>query len=140
VVVDMQKIIVIDDDKDDRFFFKLALQEIDSEFIFIEAKEGLEGLEILTSSTELPDFIFLDINMPRMNGIECLKQLKKNERLKEIPVIMCSTTTFNEKECMENGAAYFMNKPPDYTQLPDTIMQALEEAKKAKGEVVLKHP
>src|ERR1043165_8147131 len=126
-VEELKIVMIIDDDKDDRFFFRLAIEEIDPAILYTEAKDGADALKVLTSATELPDFIFLDINMPRMNGVECLVELKTIERLKDIPVIMCSTTIYNKKECMDKGAAFFMNKPPDYTQLADTIVEAIEE-------------
>jgi len=63
--------------------------------------------------------IFLDVNMPKMNGIDCLKELKKADNLKKIPVLMYSTSSFSEykKECFENGALSYIVKPDDYGQL-----------------------
>src|SRR5688500_17787406 len=82
-----------DDDQEDREMFCEAIRQINPAIKVTLSKDGVEALEILSSQQELPDFIFLDINMPRMNGIECMAKLKSDDRLKTIPVIIYSTTT-----------------------------------------------
>ena len=76
---------------------------------------------------ELPDYIFLDINMPRMNGRECLAELKKDIRLKNIPVIIYSTSTHSEdvELSIQLGAAYYLSKSSDIHQLPEQIINAI---------------
>src|SRR6187401_44920 len=89
---DQLTILMIDDDEDDQFFFTTALLDVDPSIKLVTALNGLKGLEYLKNTKILPDFIFLDINMPCMNGKECLMEIRKDSRLAEIPVIMFSTS------------------------------------------------
>src|SRR5215212_1458528 len=84
---------LIDDDVDDQEIFALALNEVNERFQCEVANNGYEGLQQLKKMNCLPDYIFLDLNMPKMNGKECLKELKKTERLKAIPVIIYTTSS-----------------------------------------------
>lgn len=85
-------ILLVDDDPDDREFFLFALEEIGS-FIVTEAKDGLEALEYFRNDSFRPDIVFLDINMPRMNGREFLAEFDKHSCRKEIPVVVISTSS-----------------------------------------------
>ena len=82
-----------DDDDDDREIFCEVMEEINPAIKVVLGKDGVETLKILSLQKELPDLIFLDINMPRMDGIECLGKIKLDDRLKGIPVIIYSTTS-----------------------------------------------
>ena len=117
---------IIDDDKDDRFFFKEALTEMLSSVKCLEANSGIEALELLRKAAQLPNFIFLDINMPRMDGYECLKELKKDEKLKNIPVIMYATSFTEESidQLHKLGASSYLHKPTDMNKLPAQIFEA----------------
>ena len=85
-------IILIDDDEDDRDIFFQALMEINPSVQFAGFKDGLEAFKLLNdSATLLPDLIFLDLNMPCMNGFECLKKIRENRLLNNTPVIIYST-------------------------------------------------
>jgi len=119
--------IIIDDDADDRMFFKEALNEIHPSSVCLEANGGIEALELLRNAEQLPNFIFLDINMPRMGGRECLKELKKNAKLKSTPVIMYSTSFTEESinELLKLGASSYLNKPTDMNKLPEQILEAI---------------
>jgi CheY-like chemotaxis protein len=81
-------LMIVDDDKDDRFFFCSAIRKNNPSYECIEAENGADALKQLRTTKQLPDFIFLDLNMPKMDGRECLKELKKDETLKKIPVII----------------------------------------------------
>lgn len=120
---------IIDDDEDDRFFFKEALvSKMLNPIVCIEANDGEDALTKLLMVRQLPDFIFLDMNMPRMDGRECLKQLKQDDKLKHIPVIMYSTS-FSEntiKEFHKLGALNCMIKPTDMTKLSGQISEVVE--------------
>ena len=118
---------VIDDDKDDRFFFREALTEMLSAAVCLEAKDGVDALHLLGKAEQLPDFIFLDVNMPRMDGKECLKNLKKDANLRNIPVIMYSTSFSKEsiEEFLALGSYYHLIKPTDMNKLPEQITIAL---------------
>ncbi len=128
---DKKLLMLVDDDKDDRFFFLLAVRELGESFECLFAKNGLEALEILKTAERLPDYIFLDLNMPYMNGKECLTELKNNSGLKDIPVIMYSTSTYEDdvNSTAKMGAAYYLSKPLDFSTLPDKILHAIEEVK-----------
>ena len=89
---------------------------------------GEELMRLLTSETyQLPHVLFLDLNMPRKNGFECLSEIKLNSKLKYLPVVMFSTS--NEQEVVSrlylNGAHYFIRKPPVISQFEKIIEQTL---------------
>lgn len=110
---------LVDDDSDDQELFGIALESIDENIRCEFAKDGLEGLEKLEAAAELPDFIFLDLNMPRMGGKECLKKIRSTAAYDAIPVIMISTSSnpADQSETMENGANGFIIKPPRTSEL-----------------------
>lgn len=109
----MKNILLVDDDEDDRDFFLSVLLLIDNSLTCHTASNGSIALAQLTAASELPDLIFLDLNMPVMNGKQFLVEVKKHERLKDIPVIILSTSsdqsTINETALL--GAADFLTKP-----------------------------
>jgi len=119
--VEAKKIFFIaDDDQDDREIFIEALHGIDKYCKCITAFDGQEALlKLANGMTYLPDFIFLDLNMPRMNGKQCLVEIKKNKKLREIPVIIYSTSIDKKdiQETMELGAAFFLQKPNRFDEL-----------------------
>jgi len=121
---------IIDDDTDDRIFFKEALNEIFPSAACLEANGGIEALQLLQKTEQLPDFIFLDINMPRMDGQECLKELKKVEKLNSIPVIMYSTFFSEERidEFRKIGASSYLTKPTDMNKLPEQVLEAIKKS------------
>jgi len=111
---------IADDDPDDQELFIEALQEIDALCKCVTAFDGQEALnKLLNYSAYLPDFIFLDLNMPKMNGKECLSEIKKNNFLKDIPVIIYSTSSDKKDmhEAMELGAVFFLEKPNRFEEL-----------------------
>lgn len=86
--------LLIDDDKDDQEIFKLALQDVNPDVMCLTADDGVEGLKLLRSDDGFsPAYIFLDLNMPRMTGKDCLCEIKKDERLSDIPVVIYSTSS-----------------------------------------------
>jgi CheY-like chemotaxis protein len=114
---------LIDDDVDDQEIFVMALGQISVHFQCIVANNGNEGLQKLKQETVLPDYIFLDLNMPRMNGKECLKELKRNDRLKNIPVIIYTTSSSKTDiaDTLRLGAAGFITKPFSLQELTETL-------------------
>ncbi len=120
---------IIDDDPDDRMFLKRGLKKALTSSVCFEAGDGIEALQFLSNAKQLPDFIFLDMNMPRMDGRECLKELKNDAKLKNIMVIMYSTS-FSERsiaEFLKLGASSYLNKPTDMNKLPEQILEALKD-------------
>jgi CheY-like chemotaxis protein len=110
---------LIDDDQDDREIFRDAVAVCDESIEVIFAKDGVEALTMLSSGHLEPDVIFLDYNMPRMNGLQCLKSLKANERTKHIPTIMYTTSGDREQEkaILLLGADYYMQKTVSFDGL-----------------------
>lgn len=111
-------ILLVDDDADDIEIFNDALKQIDNTIILITAHNGQDALHILSSDIlEKPDHIFLDINMPRMNGLECLERIRHQEKL-SIPVTIYTTSkNYQEYERCIQLEADFLQKPHDYTNL-----------------------
>lgn len=117
-----------DDDTDDQDFFIDALREIDKNIQCFVAGDGIDALEKLRKADgKIPDFIFLDQNMPRMTGLQCLREIKKIEALKNVPVIMCSTSHANRdtEEAKELGANYFFKKTPSFRELVSYLKNLL---------------
>jgi CheY-like chemotaxis protein len=116
-------ILYADDDAEDRELMSEALSQVDPEISCIAADHGLHAMEILEDSDELPDYIFLDVNMPIMNGKETLQKLKKDERYREIPVIIYSTTNNQEEigELYSLGAATFIRKHNNFERMCATL-------------------
>lgn len=107
-------ILIIDDDEDDRLLFYDAVSQVDLSITCIHASNGIEGVELLRCGNRLlPDFIFLDLNLPRLNGFQCLVEIKKDPNLLKVPVIIYSTSKRVEDivETKKLGAAYFLTKP-----------------------------
>jgi len=106
-----KRVLLIDDDKDEHEIFKKELDRYDPAITFFSAYDGQEGLDFLLK--EYVDYIFLDINMPVMNGIDLLKLMKKDEALKHIPVIIYSTSDGRgyKKMALDLGAISYFTKP-----------------------------
>jgi CheY-like chemotaxis protein len=106
-------ILYIDDDADDAYIMKEALQYLDKSIECITFEKGTEAINYMLHASTLPDYIFLDINMPQMDGKECLIRIKEEQRLKHIPVVMCSTAfqTKEMKSYFDLGVLDFIVKP-----------------------------
>lgn len=99
-----KKILLIDDDPDDRDLFCEAIEEIALEIVCNTAPNGQKALANLNDKEiEKPDIIFLDVNMPVMNGWQCISLLQKEEAYKNIPVIMYSTSSHPEDNSKSTG-------------------------------------
>ena len=122
-------IFMIDDDEDDREIFRDAILKCNPGIELLFAKDGLEALDILNANWVLPDAIFLDYNMPRMNGVECLKELKSAENTRNIPVVMYTTSgdRAQEKVILRLGADYYMRKTNTFDQLCIELNRLLED-------------
>lgn len=122
-------ILLADDDPDDCMFFKEALDELGVAASFTTVNNGVELIHFLESKTEkqFPDILFLDLNMPRKSGLECLSELKQNKKLKQIPVIIYSTSANPDVTDLlyAKGAQYYIRKPVDFENLKSIIYKAL---------------
>ena len=124
----IKRFLIADDDPDDVDLFLEALSEIDTSITCASMKDGKELLNTLAHpKTESPDVIFLDINMPEMNGWECLQQLKRNSRAKDIPVIIYSTSNHSKdkEDTIMLGAAEFLHKPNQFDLLITSLKNIL---------------
>lgn len=117
-------ILIIDDDADDRMFFSEALMEIDHSIHCVMAINGQQALEVLQKSAKTPpDYIFLDMNMPRLNGLQCLKQIKKSKDHWHIPIIIFTTSRQHSdaEEAKRLGADLFLTKPSKFDELVNML-------------------
>ena len=112
-------ILLIDDDADDQEIFAIALEEVAPSYNFISANNGVEALEKLKEGEVKPDCIFLDLNMPRMNGKQCLQEIKQQSNLREIPVVIYSTSSESREKAqmLAMGASAYVTKRPQITEL-----------------------
>lgn len=122
------KILLADDDYDDCLFFRSALEAIAIPTQLATVEDGAKLMGYLSSNVnQLPDIIFLDINMPRKNGIECLHEIKQNKKLKHLPIIMFSTS--NSKDMIglvfKSGVDVYVAKPSSISELKQVIFHAL---------------
>ncbi len=123
------RVILVDDDEDDRMFFADALQEIEVDTELKEFENGKEFLSFLEQEdTERPHLIFLDLNMPVMNGFECLKALRNNSDFKDLVVAIYSTSSSERdiEETFEQGANIYINKPNRFDELKKTLSQVVK--------------
>ena len=121
-------LLLADDDADDCMFFKEALEELPVASVLTTVNDGVELLHLLTTKSNiLPDILFLDLNMPRKTGFECLSEIKLDEKLKQLPVIIFSTSFDHEivNLLYDMGADYYIRKPGDFTKLKKAIHEAL---------------
>ena len=118
-----------DDDLDDIELFCEAVHEVDASVRMECSCDGLELLDkLINRTTQLPETIFLDVNMPRMNGWQCLVQLKEQPDLQHIPVILYSTSSLPQEKrlAIERGAQAFITKPSDYKDLKKMVRKVLD--------------
>jgi CheY-like chemotaxis protein len=129
-------ILFIDDDTDDKEIFLEAIRELDPEIHCESASNGAEALELLMQQDALPRYIFLDINMPVMDGKSFLEEMKANNRLKNIPVIIYSTTR-DEHELSKLRAlgADYIGKPASFEVLKKLLSVYLLPPPEAEGTV-----
>ncbi len=112
--------VLIDDDLDDQEIFALALHQVRPDFGCTCVANGAEAIQMLSKpGANIPSYIFLDLNMPKMNGKECLRELKKLNHLANTPVIIYSTSSLKSDvlETRKLGAADFITKPYNMDQL-----------------------
>ena len=124
-----KSIFLADDDEDDCILFEDALREVCSQTELTTANDGDELITLMkTNVPPPPDVIFLDLNMPRRNGFECLELIRNTKQWKDIPVVIFSTTGQEEmiKKVFEQGANYFIRKPGSFPKLKQAIRQILD--------------
>ena len=127
-------ILLADDDMDDRTFFDKALREIPITTKLSTVNNGEQLMDWLFGNADrLPDVLFLDLSMPRKTGYECLAEIKENEKLRSLTVIMLTTSFTRGIDLEDNlistlskmGAAAYIRKPIDFSILKQVIHQTL---------------
>lgn len=117
-------ILLVEDDMVDAMTIKRAMSEINITNPVHHAHNGLEALEFLQDAdASRPCIILLDLNMPKMNGIEFLEEIKHVEEFRTIPVVVLTTSSQEQDKLasFQNGVAGYMNKPVDYKQFVELI-------------------
>ncbi|MCF0053571.1 response regulator [Dyadobacter chenwenxiniae] len=123
-----QTVHLADDDEDDRMLIKDALQEANPNLTVIEAENGKELLENVKQSADLSESVVLvDMNMPKMNGIEAIKEIRSEPGLEDLPAVMMSTSSNPElkKKALAAGANEFIVKPNTFKALLDIARNIL---------------
>lgn len=127
-------ILLADDDIDDISFFDNALKGLPVSTHLTTVNDGVQLMNYLSENLEnLPDVLFLDLNMPRKNGFECLSEIRENEKLKNISIVIFSTSYPQDKSyemgmisnLFKLGARVYIRKPGDFAQLKQTVQYAL---------------
>ena len=119
-----------DDDCDDCMLFQEALDDLALNVNLRVAGNGIELMEMLyDTNSKLPDILFLDLNMPRKTGFECLSEIKSDNELKKLPVVIFSTSFEQNIVDMlfEKGAHFYVRKPAEFSRLKLVILQAITE-------------
>ena len=124
-------ILLADDDTDDCLFFKEAVTEFIPATNFSAVHDGEQLMQVLGNETnKLPDILFLDLNMPRKNGFECLTEIKQHKKLRNLPVVIFSTSGSHDNMSVlfKTGADVYIRKPSNFEQLVRIIKHALPMA------------
>jgi len=122
----IRRILLADDDEDDAFLFEQVLLEVNSGFELVVATNGIQVIDILTRSQEF-DIVFLDINMPLKNGLQCLQEIPGLLGSKQIPVICFSTSGDRNiiAKAKDLGAAGYVTKPVSYNKYVNLLKEVL---------------
>ena len=121
------KILLIEDDMIEVMKFKRSLSKINQDHQFIESSNGEDALTLLSDKNNLPDIILLDLNMPKINGIEFLRKLKADKSLAYIPTIVLTTSNnkYDLLECYRIGVSGYILKPLKYEDYVSKIEKIL---------------
>ena len=124
-----QNIFLVDDDEEDRELFSEALSHVDETIRLTEMSSCFKLMETLDNpEAPIPDVIFLDVEIPKLNGLECLKKLKASNRTHDLNIVVLSTFSHPQyiEEAYKNGASHYYVKPTRFTKLKEIISDALE--------------
>jgi len=125
----MLKVFLTDDDEDDRLFFEEAIEAIavNTELKLFNNGEELMNY-LLSDDAVLPNLLFLDLNMPIKNGMECLQEIKASDKLKDIIIAIYSTSSSEQdvENTFINGANIYINKPNNFKALKKSIEKVLK--------------
>jgi CheY-like chemotaxis protein len=119
---------LIDDDEDDRDIFEMALDSASAEIELATAKNGVEAFRIIDDNPAFrPEFIFIDLNMPYMSGIDCLTKIRQYPHMADVPVVMYTTSSYQKDvdEAKQLGASHFLVKPSGMAALTSILSSLL---------------
>ena len=122
------RVLLADDDDDDCFFFSQILASLPVATTLTVVSDGEQLMDLLRQEdTTPPDMLFLDLNMPRLSGYDCLAELKGDPQLAQLPVIILSTFIAPpvEEKLYALGAAHCIQKPTDFNQLEAVIGEVI---------------
>jgi CheY-like chemotaxis protein len=123
-------IFIVDDDEDDKNLFISSAMELNESISFVTASDGQEALRLLKDEqNKVPDYIFLDLRMPRVGGKRCLEEIKRDRRLHDVPVFIYTTSADvkDSIELREMGAVHFISKPVDPSDIYYILSVVLNE-------------
>lgn len=125
---DSLHILLADDDHDDRLFFKCAMEELKIKTKVTTVNDGVQLMEYLNDpGNSLPHVVFLDLNMPRKGGIQCLKEIRSSNKFKDLSIAIYSTSG-SEKDIEESfvqGANIYITKPNDFGSLKKILAEVI---------------
>lgn len=136
----MLTVLLVDDDKDDCFLFGEAIDELNIDVdvgVDVDLSMISDSSELIQSlkngTVDLPDALFLDLNMPKKNGLECLTEIKSHPKLQHLVVIIFSTSYDPgiASQLYETGATFYICKPSDFSSLKKLISEVLTRIKGA---------
>jgi CheY-like chemotaxis protein len=122
------KIILADDDEDDRVFFKDAIDDLNINTSLVLLSSGKELLDYLHHPDFVPPHVvFLDLNMPGMSGLQCLSEIRKDNKFKSLSIAIYSTSSSKTdiEESLVKGANIYINKPNDFSALKTVLRKVI---------------
>jgi CheY-like chemotaxis protein len=128
---DVFYILLADDDADDRLFFKEAMEEINSDIVVSFVNDGAQLIYYLNQpGIQLPPIIFLDLNMPVKNGMNCLKEIRGNDRFKDLIIAIYSTSGSDQdvQDAFTHGADVYIKKPNNFSDLKASLVKVINRS------------
>lgn len=125
---DYTYVVLADDDEDDRLFFTEAFEELKIKTKVQTYNDGVQLMQALIHpDTYIPNILFLDLNMPKKSGLECLKEIKSNSKFKDIAIAIYSTSASEEdiENTFINGANIYIKKPSDFNNLKKVLSEVV---------------
>lgn len=125
---DALHILLADDDEDDRLFFKDAIAEVKVKTVVTILNDGFQLMQYLNKpDVKLPNVVFLDLNMPIKGGMQCLKEIRSDNRLKDLSIAIYSTSASEEdiEETFVKGANIYIKKPNDFGELKRILAEVI---------------
>lgn len=139
----LYNVLLADDDPDDRDLFEEAAGVLNRDITMTMVKDGVQLMDTLLSQVPLPDMIFLDLNMPKKNGKECLQEISLHSRLQRVPIIIYTTSLnpIDIDDTYSSGAFRFFKKPNSFEELKEILNKAFDAVKfggsKSKDKFIL---